>query len=43
MKWIVGLGVGLVVFAGVVIGVGMFLPEKHRSAVTKARLVLNSM
>jgi hypothetical protein len=32
MKWIVGLGVGLVAFVGVIVGVGMFLPEKHRAS-----------
>ena len=31
MKWIVGLGVGLVVLVGVVVGVGMLLAEKHRA------------
>ncbi|MBI3772122.1 MAG: SRPBCC family protein [Gammaproteobacteria bacterium] len=31
MKWIVGLGVGLVVLVGVVVGIGMLLPEKHRA------------
>ena len=32
MKWIVGLGVGLVVLVAVVVGVGLLLPEKHRAS-----------
>lgn len=32
MKWIVGLGVGFVVLVGVVVGVGLLLPEKHRAS-----------
>lgn len=32
MKWIVGLVVGLVVLVGMVVGVGVFLPEKHRAS-----------
>ncbi|MEW6684113.1 MAG: SRPBCC family protein [Nitrospirota bacterium] len=32
MKWIVGLGIGLVVLIGVVVGVGALLPEKHRAS-----------
>ena len=32
MKWIVGLGIGLVVLVGVVVGVGALLPEKHHAS-----------
>lgn len=31
MKWMVGLGIGLVVLIGVVVGIGALLPEKHRA------------
>jgi hypothetical protein len=32
MKWIMGLGVGLVGFVAIVVGVGLLLPEKHRAS-----------
>ncbi|MFZ5863263.1 MAG: SRPBCC family protein [Nitrospirota bacterium] len=32
MKWVVGLGVGLVSIVAIVVGVGLLLPEKHRAS-----------
>lgn len=32
MKWVVGLGVGLVGLVAIVVGIGLLLPEKHRAS-----------
>ena len=39
MKWIIGLGVGLVGLVAVVVGIGMLLPEKHRASESARFLV----
>lgn len=32
MKWVIGLGIGLLGMVAVVVGVGLLLPEKHRAS-----------